>query len=170
MSQWTKRMCKFSSLERHFAKATKEIGNENNTLKQWITLQESAGYVQESGPNQTKLPQHYIRRQFRAETHLELSDEELCDKCLFEIERYVFSVKELIEMWVITCEYDKCTQPANFYNCTGQCVCYMCYVRTNCQIHCSVCTESFCIRLDTQLLCVVKCESSTLNLNTKISS
>ena len=77
----------------------------------------------ESGPNQTKLPQHYIRRQFRAETYLELSDEELCDKCLFEIERYVFSVKELIEMWVITCEYDKCTQPANFYNCTGQCVC-----------------------------------------------
>ena len=33
-----------------------------------------------SGPNQTKLPQHYIRRQFRAETHLELSQEDLCDK------------------------------------------------------------------------------------------
>ena len=66
----------------------------------------------ESGPNQTKLPRHYIRRKFKAETHLELSDENLCDKCLFEIERDVFSVKELIEIWAMTCKYDKCTQPA----------------------------------------------------------
>ena len=95
----------------------------------------------ESGPNQTKLPRHYVRRQFRAETHvhLDLSDGYFCDKCLFEIERDVFSVKELIEMWVITCEYDKCTQPTNLYSCTGQYVCYMCYVRTYCQILCSVC-------------------------------
>ena len=47
----------------------------------------------EAGPNQTKLPRHYIRRKFKAETHLELSDEDLCDKCLFEIERDVYSVK-----------------------------------------------------------------------------
>ena len=76
----------------------------------------------EFGPNQTKLPRHYVRRKFRAETHLELSGEDLCDKCLFKIERDVFSVKELIEMWTITCEYDKSTQPANFY--TRQYICY----------------------------------------------
>ena len=27
----------------------------------------------EAGPNQTKLPRHYIRRKFKAETHLDLS-------------------------------------------------------------------------------------------------
>ena len=32
----------------------------------------------EPGPNQTKLPRHYIRRKFKAETHLELSGEDLC--------------------------------------------------------------------------------------------
>ena len=90
----------------------------------------------ESGPNQTKLPRHYIRKKFKAETHLELSDE---NKCLFEIERDVFSVKELIEIWAMTCKYGKCTQPANFYNCTWQYICYMCYAKTYCQIHCSVC-------------------------------
>ena len=56
----------------------------------------------ESGPSQTKVPRHYIRRQFRAETHLELSDKSLCDKCLFEIEQDVFGLKELIEMWAVT--------------------------------------------------------------------
>ena len=74
----------------------------------------------ESGPNQTKLPRHYIRRKFKAETHLEMSDKDLCDKCLFEIERHVYSEKELIERWTITCEDDKCTQPANVYKCTWQ--------------------------------------------------
>ena len=77
----------------------------------------------EAGPNQTKLPQHYIRKKFKAETHLELSDEDLCDKRLFEIERDVYCVKELIERWTLTCEDDKCTQPANFYNCTRQYLC-----------------------------------------------
>ena len=43
----------------------------------------------ETGTNQTKLPRHYIRRKFKAETHLELSGNDLCDKCLFEIERDV---------------------------------------------------------------------------------
>ena len=64
----------------------------------------------EAGPNQTKLPRHYIRRKFKAETHLEQSGENLCDKCLFEIERDVYSVRELIELWTITCKDDKCTQ------------------------------------------------------------
>ena len=41
----------------------------------------------EAGPNQTKLPRHYIRKKFKAETHLDLSGEDLCDTCLFEIER-----------------------------------------------------------------------------------
>ena len=50
----------------------------------------------EAGPNQTNLPRFYIRRKFKAETHLEMSDEDLYDKCLFEIERDVYSVKELI--------------------------------------------------------------------------
>ena len=93
----------------------------------------------EAGPNQTKLPRHYIKRKFKAETHLDLSGADLCDKCLLEIERDVYSVKELTERWTITCEYDKCTQPANFYSCTWQYLCYMCYVRTYCQIHCSTC-------------------------------
>ena len=88
----------------------------------------------EAGPNQTMLPRHYIRRKFKAEKHLDLSGEDLCDKCLFGIERDVYSVKELIEEW--TCEYEKCTQPANFYNCTWQYLCYMCSVRTYGQIHC----------------------------------
>ena len=61
----------------------------------------------EAGSNQTKLPRHYIRRNFKAETHLELSGEDLCDKCLFEFERDVYSVKELIERWTVTCEDDK---------------------------------------------------------------
>ena len=38
----------------------------------------------------------------------------MCDKCLFEIERDVYSVKELMERWTIACEDDKCTQPAKF--------------------------------------------------------
>ena len=92
-----------------------------------------------AGPNQTKLPRHYIRRKFKAETHLEQSGENLCDKCLFEIERDVYSVRERIERWTVTCKDDKCTQPANFYNCSWQYLCYMCYARTYCQIHCSVC-------------------------------
>ena len=71
----------------------------------------------EVGPNETELPRHYIRRKFEAETHLELSGKDLYDKCLFEIERDVYSEKELIERWTIICEDDKCTQPANFYNC-----------------------------------------------------
>ena len=87
----------------------------------------------EACPNQTKLPRHYIRRKFKAGTQLELSDEDLCDKCLFEIERDLYSVKKLIERWAITCEDDKCTQPANFYNCIWQYLRYMCYVRTYCQ-------------------------------------
>ena len=62
-----------------------------------------------AGPNQTKLPRHYIRGKFKAETHLDLSGKDLCDKCLFAIERNVYSVKELIERWTITREYDKCT-------------------------------------------------------------
>ena len=49
----------------------------------------------EAGPNQTKLPRHYTRTKFKAETHSDLSGEDLCDKCLFEIERVVYSVKEL---------------------------------------------------------------------------
>ena len=56
----------------------------------------------EAGPNQTMLPRHYIRRKFKAQTLLDLSGEDLCDKCLFEIERDVYSVKELIERWTIT--------------------------------------------------------------------
>ena len=40
---------------------------------------------------------------------MDLSGEDLCDKCLFEIERDVYSVKELIERSTITCEYDKCS-------------------------------------------------------------
>ena len=32
------------------------------------------------GPNQTKLPRHYIRKKFKAEIHLEQSGENLCDK------------------------------------------------------------------------------------------
>ena len=74
----------------------------------------------EACPNQTKLPRHYIRRKFKAETHLDLSGEDFCDKCLFEIERDVYSVKELIERWTVTCEYDKCSRLANFYNCSWQ--------------------------------------------------
>ena len=69
---------------------------------------------------------------------MDLSGEDLYNKCLFEIERDLYSVKELMERWTITCEDDKCTQPANFYNCTWQYLCYMCYVRTYCQIRCSV--------------------------------
>ena len=52
-----------------------------------------------AGSNQTKLPRHYIRMKFKAETHLDLSGEDLCNKCLFAIERDVYSVKELIERW-----------------------------------------------------------------------
>ena len=44
----------------------------------------------QAGLNQTKLLRHYIRRKFKAETHLELSDEDMCAKCLFEIERDMF--------------------------------------------------------------------------------
>ena len=44
----------------------------------------------QAGPNQTKLPRHHIRMKFKAETHLELSDEDMCAKCLFEIERDMF--------------------------------------------------------------------------------
>ena len=39
--------------------------------------------------------------------NLEPSGGDLCDKCLFEIEQNVYSVKELIERWTITCEDDK---------------------------------------------------------------
>ena len=44
----------------------------------------------EASPNQTKLPRHYIRMKFKAETHFVLSDEDMCAKCLFEIERDMF--------------------------------------------------------------------------------
>ena len=44
----------------------------------------------QAGLNQTKLPRHYIRRKFKAETHLELSEEDMCAKCLFQIERDMF--------------------------------------------------------------------------------
>ena len=73
----------------------------------------------DSNPIQTKPPRHITRQ------NLEGSDEDLCDKCLFEIERHVFSVKNLTGMWTITWEYDKweydkCTRLANFYNCAWQ--------------------------------------------------
>ena len=52
-----------------------------------------------AGPNQTKLPRprHYIRRTFKAETHLELSGEDLCEKMFVEKEdgeksEYLFSM------------------------------------------------------------------------------
>ena len=48
------------------------------------------------GQNQTKLPRHYLRKQ-----DLERSDEDLCDKCLFEIKQHVFNVKELIECEIL---------------------------------------------------------------------
>ena len=87
----------------------------------------------EAGPNQTIniISEGNLKLKHN---HLELSDEDFCDKCLLEFERDVYCVKELIERWTITCENDKCTQPANFYNCTWQHLCYMCYVRTYCQI------------------------------------
>ena len=44
----------------------------------------------QAGLNQTKLPRHYIRRKFKAETLLDLSDEDMCAKCLFKIERNMF--------------------------------------------------------------------------------
>ena len=48
----------------------------------------------DSGPNQeVKLPRHKIKSQ-----NVDQRDEELCDKCLFDIERSVYSIKELVEM------------------------------------------------------------------------
>jgi hypothetical protein len=84
--------------------------------------------------NTTELPLHYTRR----ESTIEFEDTR-CDRCLFEMDRQLFDVEEIIEMWNITCEHDKCTEPANFYNCGWKFVCGICYVRTYCHIHCRVC-------------------------------
>ena len=89
---------------------------------------------EEFGPNTTKLPLHYTRN----ESTLDFEDFR-CDRCLFEMDRPMFDVQQIIEMWNITCEHDKCTEPANFYNCGREFICCICYVRTYCHIHCRVC-------------------------------
>ena len=92
---------------------------------------------EEFGPNTTKLPLHYTRR----ESTIEFEDAR-CDRCLFEMDCQMFDVEEMIEMWTITCEHDKCTEPANIYNCGWEFVCCItciCYVRTYCRIHCRSC-------------------------------
>ena len=60
--------------------------------------------------NTTKLPLRYTRR----ESTLDFEDFR-CDRCLFEMDRPMFAVQDIIQMWNITCEHDKCTEPANFY-------------------------------------------------------
>jgi hypothetical protein len=71
-----------------------------------------------------------------------------CDRCLFEIDRQIFDVEEIIKMWNITCEHDKCTEPANFYNCGWKFVCCICYLRTYCHIvvlsYCRIVILSYC--------------------------
>ena len=37
-----------------------------------------------------------------------------CDRCFFEMDRQMYDVEEMIEMWTITSEHDKCTEPPNF--------------------------------------------------------
>ena len=64
-----------------------------------------------------------------------------CDRCLFEIDRQLFDVQEIVKMWNITCEHDKCTEPANFYNCGREFVCCLCYVRTYCHIYSLSCMQ-----------------------------
>ena len=51
---------------------------------------QKCGICAEAGPKQTK--QRLDRKKFKPETHLELSGKHLRDKCLFEIERDVYSV------------------------------------------------------------------------------
>ena len=55
-------------------------------------------------PNTMELPLHYTRR----ESMIEFEDAR-CDA--------MFDAEEIIKMWNITCEHDKCTELANFYNC-----------------------------------------------------
>ena len=81
-----------------------------------------------------ELPLHYPRR----ESMIDFEDSR-CDRCLFEIDRQIFDVQEIIKMWNITCEHDKCTEPANFYNCGREFVYSLCYVRTYCHIDCRAC-------------------------------
>jgi hypothetical protein len=89
---------------------------------------------EEFSPNTTELPLRYTRR----ESSMDFEDSR-CDRCLFEIDRQLFDVQEIVKMWNITCEHDKCTEPANFYNCGSEFVCCLCYVRTYCHIHCRAC-------------------------------
>jgi hypothetical protein len=51
----------------------------------------------------------------------------------------MFDVGEMIQMWTITCEHDKCTEPANFYNFGQAFVRCISNVRTYCRIHCRSC-------------------------------
>ena len=89
---------------------------------------------EEFSPNTIELPPHYARRESAIDFEVAR-----CDRCLFELDRQIFDVQEIIKMWNITCEHDKCTEPANFYNCGREFVCCICYVRTYCHIHCRVC-------------------------------
>jgi hypothetical protein len=89
---------------------------------------------EEFDPITIEIPLHYTRR----ESTIDFEDAR-CDRCLFELDRQLFDVQEIIKTWNITCEHDKCTEPANFYNCGRKFVCCLCYVRTYCHIHCRVC-------------------------------
>ena len=103
--------------------------------KQWNSIPESVNDVKNlARSNTTKLPLHYTKR----ESTLDFEDIR-CDRCLFAMDRPMFDVQEIIEMWNITCEHDKCTEPANFYNCGWEFVWCACHVRTYCHIHCRVC-------------------------------
>jgi hypothetical protein len=89
---------------------------------------------EEFDPITIELPLHYTRR----ESTIGFEDA-WCDRCLFELDRQLFVVQEIIKIWNINCEHDKCTEPANFYNCGRKFVCCLCYVRTYSHIHCRVC-------------------------------
>ena len=68
---------------------------------------------EEFDPITIELPLHYARR----ESTIDFEDAR-CDRCLFELDRQLFVVQEII-MWNITCEHDKCTKPANRFIIVG---------------------------------------------------
>jgi hypothetical protein len=55
---------------------------------------------EEFDPITVELPLHYARR----ESTIDFEDAR-CDRCLFELDRQLFDVQEIVKLWNITCEH-----------------------------------------------------------------
>ena len=85
--------------------------------------------------------------------------------CLFKNESSMFGAEELVKMSTITCEYDKCTRPVNFYNCAWKYVSYECYVKPYCETRCNVCKTLHKCRDDDCVETLVKAKQNVLRIN-----